>query len=142
MLLVRPLKFLDLDKVTQISFAEYLSKRNPVERVHAAENNALSSHGPFSSKMIHKNASPGSKQHKENMETMAREVIQCIGKEMYNKETIKCFRGIGSEEKFIFTDEEGLKSFGFLSDERKEEDESKYRPINNDILAYLENVWV
>ena len=142
MLLVRLLKFLDLDKVTQRSFAEYLSKRNPVERVHAAENNALSSHGPFSSKMIiHKNASPGSKQHKENMKSMAREVIQCIGKEMYNKETIKCFRGIGSEEKFIFTDEEGLKLFGLLSDERKEEDESKYRPINNDMLAYLENVW-
>ena len=105
MLLVHLLKFLDLDKVTQRSFAEYLSKRNPVERVHAAENNALSSHGPFSSKMIHKNASPGSKQHKENMESMALEVIQCIGKGMYNKETIKCFRGIGSEEKFIFTDE-------------------------------------
>ena len=45
MLLVRLLKFLDLDKVTQRSFAEYLSKRNPVERVHAAENAALSSHG-------------------------------------------------------------------------------------------------
>ena len=141
MLLIRLLKFLDLDKVTQRSFAEYLSKRNPVERVHAAENNALSSHGPFSSKMIHKNASPGSKQHKENMESMAQEVIQCIGKGMYNKETIKCFRGIGSEEKFIFTDVEGLKSFGLLSDERKEEDESKYRPVNNEILAYLENVW-
>ena len=41
MLLVRFLKFLDLDKVTQRSFAEYLSKRNPVERVHAAENSAL-----------------------------------------------------------------------------------------------------
>ena len=52
MLLVRLLKFLDLDKVTQRSFAEYLSKRNPVERVHAAENSALSSHGPFSSKMV------------------------------------------------------------------------------------------
>ena len=73
--------------------------------------------------MIHKNASPGSKQHKENMESTALKVIQCIGKGMYNKETIKCFRGIGLEEKFIFTDEEGLKAFGLLSDERKEEDE-------------------
>lgn len=135
MLLVCLLKFLDLDKVTQRLFAEYLSKRNPVERVHAAENNALSSHGPFSSKMIHKNASPGSNPHKENMECMAREVIQCIGKGMYNKETIKCFRGIGLEEKFICRDEEGLKSFSLLSDERKEEDELKYRPINNDVLA-------
>jgi len=43
------------------------------------------------------------------MESMAGEVIQCIGKVMYNKETMKCFRGIGSEEKFIFRDEEGLK---------------------------------
>ena len=91
--------------------------------------------------MIHGNASPGSKQHQENMESMAGEVIQCIGKGMYNKETIKCFRGIGSEEKFVFRDEEGLKSFGLLSDERKEEDESKYQPVNNDKLAYLENVW-
>lgn len=141
MLLVRLLKFLDLDKVTQRSFPEYLSKRNPVERVHAAENSALSSHGPFSSKMIHKNVSPGSKQHKENMESMAGEVIQCINKGVYNKETIKCFRGIGSEERFIFRDEEGLKSFGLLSNDRKEEDETKYRPTNNDMLAYLENVW-
>ena len=53
MLFVRLLKFLDLDKVTQRSFAEYLSKRNPVEQVHAAENSVLSSHGPLSSKMIH-----------------------------------------------------------------------------------------
>ena len=69
--------------------------------------------------MIHEKASPGSKQHQENMESMAGEVIQCIGKGMYNKETIKCFRGIDSEEKFIFRDEEGLKSFGLLSDERR-----------------------
>ena len=141
MLLVRLLKFLDLDKVTQRSFAEYLSKRNFVERVHAAENNSLSSHGPFCSKMIHENAPPGSQEHKENMESMAGEVIKCISKGVYNKETIKCFRGIGSEEKFIFRDEEGLKLFSLLSDERKNEDETKYRPNNNDMLAYLENVW-
>lgn len=141
MLLVRLLKFLDLDKVTQRSFAEYLSKRNFVERVHAAENNSLSSHGPFCSKMIHENAPPGSQEHKENMESMAGEVIKCISKGVYNKETIKCLRGIGSEEKFIFRDEEGLKLFSLLSDERKNEDETKYRPNNNDMLAYLENVW-
>ena len=63
MLLVRFLKFLNLDKMTQRSFAEYLSKWNFVERVHAVENNSLSIHGPFSSKSIHKNAVPGSKEH-------------------------------------------------------------------------------
>lgn len=111
MLLVRLLKFLDLDKATQRSFAEYLSKRNFVERAHAIENNILSSHGPFSSKTIHKNAMTGSTEHKENMECMAGEVIQCISKGVYNKEMIMCFRGIGSEERFIFQDEEDLKSF-------------------------------
>ena len=75
------------------------------------------------------------------MESMAGEVIQCIGKGMYKKETIKCFRGTGSEEKFILRDEEDLKSFGLLSDGRKEKDESNYQAINNDKLAYLENVW-
>ena len=85
MLLVCLLKFLDLDKITQRSFAEYFSKRNPVEQVHPAENNALSSHGPFSSKMIQKNASPGRGQHKENMESMAREVMRTRSAQRYER---------------------------------------------------------
>ena len=40
-LLVQLLKFLNLDKATQRSFAEYLSKRNFVERVHAMENTSF-----------------------------------------------------------------------------------------------------
>ena len=141
MLLVRLLKFLNLDKVTQRAFAEYLSKRNFVERVHATENSALSSHGPFSSKGIHTTVSPGSKEHKENMECMAGEVIKCIGKAVYNKENIQCFRGIGSEERFLFNDESNLKSFSLLSDKRKRQDETTYQPTNNAILNYLEKVW-
>ena len=42
MLLVRLLKFLKLKKIVQVSFAEYHSKRNFVERVHSIENFALS----------------------------------------------------------------------------------------------------
>ena len=60
MLLVRLLKFLDLDKVTQRSFAEYLSKRNFIEQVHPIENKVLSDHGPFCSTSVHKGAPPGS----------------------------------------------------------------------------------
>ena len=71
---------------------------------------------------------------------MAGEIIQCIGKGVYNKETIKCFRGIGSEEHFIFSDEKSLKCFSLLSSERKEQDDTTYRPINNEILTYLESV--
>ena len=47
MLLVWLLKFLNLDKATQRSFAEYLSKRSFVERMHAVENTSFSRHGVF-----------------------------------------------------------------------------------------------
>ena len=40
--LARMLRFLNLDSISQLSFAEYHSKRNFVERVHAAENQVLS----------------------------------------------------------------------------------------------------
>ena len=140
MLLVRLLKFLDLDKVTQRSFAEYLSKRNFVERVHTIENKVLSHHGPFSSTSIHKAASPGSK-HAENMENMAAEVVNCISTGIFNKEPIQCFRGIGSVDNFVFYDEEQLKTFILLSDERKKDDRTPYRPVSNKIMSYLESVW-
>ena len=42
MWLVRLARLLQLKTVTQKSFAEYHSKRNPVERVHAVHNHALS----------------------------------------------------------------------------------------------------
>ena len=143
MLLVRLLKFLDLDKVTQRSFAEYLSKRNFVERVHTIENKVLSDHGPFSSKPIHKSqVLPGSKEHTENMEHMAGEVVKCIGTGIFNQEHIRCFRVMGNRENFNFCDEEQLKTFTLLSDEKKMMDCTVYRPVNNTILSYLENVWL
>ena len=42
MCMPRLMNFLKLDKITQISFAEYHSKRNLVERVHAEQNSVLS----------------------------------------------------------------------------------------------------
>ena len=78
MLLVRLLKFLCLKIFLQVSFAEYHSKRNFVERVNASENFALSRHGPFSSTAIHPSAVPGTSDHKDNMEAIAREVKKCL----------------------------------------------------------------
>jgi len=141
MLLVRFLKFLNLDKVTQKAFAEYLTKRNPVERVHATENRALSSHGPFCSNAIHEHVSPGSKEHKQHMEHMASEVSKCIGNAVYKGEPIQRFRGIGAEDEFVFNDESGLKLFSLFSDERRREDKTRHKPVRNNILEYLENVW-
>ena len=89
MLLVCFSNSLDLDKVAQRSFPEYLSKQNFVERVHVVVNRALSSYGPFSLKSLHKNALPCSREHKENMESMADRVIKCIGTALYNKDNIK-----------------------------------------------------
>ena len=54
---------------------------------------------------------------------------------------MKRFKGIGSEEHFIFKDEKSFKCFSLLSSERKEQDDTTYRSINNEILTYLENVW-
>ena len=50
MCLIRLLQILQLRRATQVSFAEYHSKQNFVERVHAAENEVLSKHGPFDEK--------------------------------------------------------------------------------------------
>lgn len=47
MLLVCLQRYLGIKKVTQVSFAEYHSKRNPVERMHASEERELAKHGPF-----------------------------------------------------------------------------------------------
>lgn len=109
MLLARLVKFLNLDKAVQRSFAEYLSKRNFVERCHAAENKALERHEPFSSKQINPSAVPGTEAHKENMGKMATDVRVAIDGTMFNKEPIHCFRGVG--DRLVFDDDEGLKYF-------------------------------
>ena len=64
------MNLLKLFKVVQVfyNYAEYNSKCNLVERVHAEENCVLSEHGPFSSKAVHGQAVAGSEEHLENME--------------------------------------------------------------------------
>ena len=81
-LLVRLLKFLNLNKAKERSFVEYLSKRNFVERAHAVENTALSRHGVFDAHNIHKHADAGSPQHKENMEAMVEDVVNGLKKRL------------------------------------------------------------
>ena len=114
MLLVRLLKFLNLNKIVQVAFAEYHSKRNFVERAHSAENFVLSRHGPFNSSTIHPASIPGSNEHKANMEAMAQEVKDCINTA---GKPLQCFKGLPNDD-FIFNDEENLKNFLELSEER------------------------
>ena len=66
MLLVRLQRYLGLKKVTQVSFAEYHSKRNPVERVHASEERELAKHGLYA----RVTEEPNTAEHKQAMEEM------------------------------------------------------------------------
>ena len=119
MCLVRLLQFLKLHKVVQVSFAEYHSKRNYVERVHAVENEALSKHGPFSSATVHKNARTGSNEHKQNMEAMATKVAECLSQGKFRGHYLQAYRGV-SHGNYVFDDEATLKEFLALSEDRKE----------------------
>ena len=143
MLLARLLKFLKLKKIIQVSFAEYHSKRNFVERVHAIENFALSRHGPFSSCMLHQRSAPGSQEHKENMEAMANEVQQRLNACQYAKKPLQSFRGI-QPENFIFNDEDNLKTFLSLTEERKALAPTSlctYKPVKNSMFDNLVITW-
>lgn len=138
---VRLLNFLKLDKVSQISFAEYHSKRNFVERVHAEENRALSKHGPFSSRPIHQNASVGSKEHLENMESVAEEVRKCIIQGSFGGKQLLCYRGIKQDE-YIFDDEKEVQNFLSLNEEGKQKFPNKtYAPQNGSIMDSLVIAW-
>ena len=58
MWLVHLARALQLKSITQKSFAEYHSKRNPVEQVHAVQNRALSNE-VFKSNCVHKDYTIG-----------------------------------------------------------------------------------
>ena len=95
MTLVRLCDFLNLDKVVQVSFAEYQSKRNFVERVHPEVNKSLSAHGAFSSHGKHPEVrKQGSREHLENMENMAEAVIGCLNGAKFANRYLEVFRGL------------------------------------------------
>ena len=133
--LARLLNFLKLHRITQVSFAEYHSKRNYVERVHAEENRVLSKHGPFSSKLVHQLVSTGSKD--ANMERMVDEVRQCIGLGTFGSRPLLSYRGIKPCD-YLFTDEEQLHTFLSLNEEGKLHfSPSKYTPRSGDMFDWL-----
>lgn len=103
MWLVRLARILKLKSVTQKSFAEYHSKRNPVERVHAAQNHALSNE-KFS-RGIYPEYGTGDDKHKANMEHMAEEVRQCLANTQYGDGPCVVTRGIDGQENFVFNEE-------------------------------------
>ena len=141
MCLVRLLNFLKLDKICQVSFAEYHSKRNFVEQVHAEENRVLSKHGPFTSRPIHQQAHPGTKEHKENMEHVADQVCKCIRHGSFGGRSLLCFRGVQQED-CLFSDEKQLHTFLGLTEEGKSLfSPSSYSVIQGSILRCIALYW-
>ena len=140
MCLVRLLNFLKLYKITQVSFAEYYSKRKFVERVHALENQVLSAHGPFKGQSLHKNPRVGSAKHKENMEAMVDEIQQCIERASFGGKPIICRRGLKADE-FVFSDEDQLKNFLSLNEEQKMLNCEGYKAKQCWLLQYLHLFW-
>ena len=90
MSIMRLLNFLNISKITQVSFAEYHSKRNFVEHVYAKENRVLSKHGPFLSIPLHKTASVGSKEHIQNLESVAKKVRRTIVRGSFGGHRLFC----------------------------------------------------
>ncbi len=140
MWLVRMARVLGLKSITQKSFAEYHSKRNPVERVHAVENRVLSNE-VFTSKGVHKDYLKGDQQHLENMEHMAGEVKKCLEKAQYGGRPIVTQRGIRPEENFVFNDEDQLLNFLGRSEWLKNEDVGRYYPRQNKLWQEVTLVW-
>ena len=140
MWLVRLLMVLQLKSVTQKSFAEYHSKRNPVKRVHAVENRALSNE-VFSSTGVHKEYEKGEQQHLENMEFMAGQVERCLKKAQYGGRPIVTQRGIGKEDNFVFDDEDQLLTFLSRSEKLKNENNEHYCPKQNKLWQEVALIW-
>ena len=140
MWLARVANVLQLKSVTQKSFAEYHSKRNPVERVHAVENRTLSNK-VFSSTGIHKTYTKGDQQHKENMECTTNEVANCLKTARYNGKSIITQRGIGEEDNFVFNDENQLLTFLSRSESLKNENNDQYFPQNNPLWQEVALLW-
>ena len=142
MLLVRFVNFLGLDKAIQISFEKLNSKDNPAERPHASENFALSRHGPFTSAELfpNKNAVTGSKEHRENMEEMAKEVIICLRMAKFGGHQFFSFRGIKDDE-FIFKDEDLLRNFLRLSEQGKDECFHSYKAEDCQLFFKIQEIW-
>ena len=136
MLLVRLLRYLGLKKICQVSFAEYHSKRNLVERVHASEEKVLAKHGPFKTPKY----DPHTEEHKGEMEEMAEEVHIVFGQAKFAGNPILCMRGLKGED-YVFDDEEEMHNFLAINEQRKVECPHTYEVKKNKISQELSLIW-
>lgn len=108
-------RFLGIKKVTQVSFAEYHSKRNPAESVHTSKEREFGKQGPF----VRVTKEPNTPEHKQAREGMAEQVCEVFSHAKFGGEPILCMRGQVGRENFIFDDEEEMHTFLALTEQRK-----------------------
>ncbi|CAC5422873.1 SGSM3 [Mytilus coruscus] len=141
MLLARFQQFLNLDRVIQISNAEYYSKRNFVEIVHASVNLHIQRLGIIKSSSIFKEPEAGSQEHIKNMDAVAEELQHVIQNASFGGHKIQCFRGVGADHTFLFDDENILRKFLSLSEQRKMESNLGYGVKQNKLSEILHMTW-
>lgn len=132
MCLVRMCHFLQRHTITQISFAEYHSKRNIAERLNAAAQTGLQSCAVLGQNV---SSTPGSEEHRNEMEAMALEVQSAIMSQQFGGNPILVFRGV--KDDFIFKDEEALQHFLKLSEEGKANCKDTYAITQNETSQTL-----
>ena len=136
MLLVRLQRYLGIKKVTQVSFTEYHSKRNPVERVHASEERELAKHGPFA----RVTEEPNTPEHKQAMEGMAEQVRRVFFHAKFGGSSSCACEG-KSEENILYSMTRGNAHFLALTEQRKLECPLVYKTRRNALSTELSNVW-
>ena len=140
MWLVRLARILGLKSIAQKSFAEGHSKRNPVERVHAVHNSALSNE-VFSSHSVHEKHEIGDAKHHENMEFAAEEVSKCLRHTSFGGKPCVIMRGTGRSKVLPFNDEENLSTFLGKTERRNDEDDNTYEPCKDSVWSELVMIW-
>ena len=138
MLLVRLRRLLGLKAVVHVSFAEYHSKRNPLERVHAARTKELEKHGPFPIP----NLNVDSDEHKKKMEEMREDVEDVLKQARFGGEFTTVTKRVGGEDNFVFDNMTNLHSFLSMTEDRKAKSGMQYE-LNKDskISKELTQVW-
>ena len=139
MLLTRLRRFLKLESVVRVSYAEYHSKRNPVERVHAIHTVQLEKHGPFH---FNSNLNTDPKNPKKELQKLREDIKDELNKANFGGTHTLVINGVGEEENFVFNDIENLEKFLRLNEDKKQKCKISYS-VNrrSKVLNQLVDIW-
>ena len=139
MLLTRLRRFFKLETVVRVSYAEYHSKRNPVERVHAVHTVQLEKHGPF---YFNSNLRTDTENHKKELEKLREDIKDELSQANFGGTHTLVINGVGEEENFVFNDIENLEKFLRLNEDKKQKCEITYNANRTSkVLHELVDIW-